>query len=115
MLSSFELIETMLNLYLNPLMAVVGILYIRIKKLLLKAKLYDSKYWFFYCYGWKFWSDSQELPWGILWGYFWYETGDIYTHLMTLHAMAGLLMLIIERHHCHWICDGDNDNKSDIF
>ena len=44
MLSSFELIETMLNLYLNPFMAVVGILYIRIKKLLLKAKLYDSKY-----------------------------------------------------------------------
>ena len=49
MLSSFELIETMLNLYLNPLMAVVGILYIRIKNLLLKAKLY-GKYLFFDCY-----------------------------------------------------------------
>jgi hypothetical protein len=42
MLSSFELIETMLNLYLNALMAVVGILYIRIKNLLLKAKLYGK-------------------------------------------------------------------------
>jgi hypothetical protein len=41
-LSSFELIETMLNLYLNALMAVVGILYIRIKNLLLKAKLYGK-------------------------------------------------------------------------
>ena len=42
-------------------------------------------------------------------------TCTLYTRLMTLQAMAGLLMLIIERHHCHWHCDGDNDNKSDIF
>ena len=114
MLLSFKLIETMLNLYLNPLMAVVGILYIRMKNVLLKAKLnvyddYHGKYWFFDWYGLKIeiWFLGTPMR-NIMRLFLTRNNGHIFSFdgPYKLEPVFSLWnRLIIERHHCHLLCD----------